>query len=277
MELTKLNSKYPNKCAFITGAGSGLGTAFAKLLAANHWTLHLSDINEATLAKTSELLAHHTTVYTYILDVSNRIQYEQVYQKVIGNSPRVDLVINNAGIGDGALFKDYTRENWEKMIDINLLGTFYGCHFFTPTLLAQKDGLIINIGSAAGFMNAPGMSAYSVSKAGVFSLSETLYHELKPNNIHVSVVTPTFFKTNVMKNAKGSKVFKSFAEKQMKYSKTSANKVAATVLLEAAKGKFQIIHPFDAKRNYFLKKWFPMLISKEYKKMMEKISRFLLL
>ncbi|CAM1345440.1 SDR family NAD(P)-dependent oxidoreductase [Tenacibaculum amylolyticum] len=272
MELTKLNSKFPNKCAFITGAGSGLGTAFAKLLAANHWTLHLSDINEATLSETSELLAHQTTVYTYILDVSNRNQYEQVHQKVIRNSPQIDLVINNAGIGDAALFKEYTLANWEKMIHINLLGTFYGCHFFTPTLLSQQSGLIINVGSAAGFMNSPGASAYNVSKAGVFSLSETLYHELKPHNVHVSVVTPTFFKTNLMDGANGSKRLKNSAEKQMKHSKTNAHKVAATALIEAAKGTFQIIHPSNAKRMYFLKKWFPSFINKQYKKMMEKIS-----
>ena len=273
MELKKLNATYPNKNVFITGAGSGLGAAFAELLAKNNWTLHLSDINKETLQASSKLLEGAAAVHLYILDVSNREQYEQVHKEIVKNASQIDLVINNAGIGDGDLFKDYQLKNWERMININLLGTFYGCHHFVPTLLEQQNGLIINIGSAAGFLNGPGMSAYNVSKAAVYSLSETLYHELKSSNIHVSVVTPTFFKSNVVKDAAGSKAFKAFAEKQMKYSKTNAHKIAEQALLEASKGVFQIIPPGDAKRNRFFKKWLPSLVEKQFEKMMVKFSR----
>ena len=124
-------------------------------------------------------------------------------------------------------------------------------------------------------MNAPGMSAYNVSKAGVYSFSETIYHELRSKNIHVSVVTPTFFQTNIAKGAFGSPKFAAFAEKQMKYSKTNADEMAEVVLTQAAKGKFQIIHPTDARRNFFLKKWFPKLVQKQFDKMVVKFSSWL--
>jgi len=273
MELKTLHKKYPNKTAFITGAGSGLGLAFAKLLAENNWTLHLSDINITSLENNSSSFQKAKEVYNYALDVSNKEQYAQVQQQVLANLESLDLLINNAGIGDGLLFKDYPIEKWEKMIEVNLMGTYYGCHFFTPQLLKQQKGLILNVGSSAGFMNAPGMSAYSVSKAAVYSLSETLYHELKLKNIHVSVLTPTFFKTNIMENA-SSKVFKGFAEKQMKYSKTNADEVARITLEQASKGKFQIIHPTDARQKFFYKKWLPKLVEKQYFKMMQKLSQF---
>ncbi|WP_281986822.1 SDR family NAD(P)-dependent oxidoreductase [Aquimarina aggregata] len=273
MKLEKLNTSYPNKSAFITGAGSGLGLAYAKLLAKNGWTLHLSDINRETLEQSSQSLEGAATVHLYTLNVSDTNEYSNVFNKVQEHSPKVDLLINNAGIGDGALFENYELENWERMIRINLLGTFYGCHHFVPMMQKQQNGLIINIGSAAGFLNGPGMSAYNVSKAGVYSLSETLYHELKSSNIHVSVVTPTFFKSNVMQSAKGSQDFKAFAEKQMKYSKTNADELAEVSMHEASKGKFQIIHPYDAKRNHFFKKWFPKLVEKQFEKMMAKLTR----
>ncbi len=273
MNLKKLNTLYPNKVAFITGAGSGLGAAFAKILYQNNWTLHLSDINENTLKNVVQDLKTNENIFQYALDVSNKSQFESVVNEVYKNTESVDIVINNAGIGDGLLFKDYPIDKWEKMIEVNLMGTFYGCHFFTPHLLKQKRGLILNIGSSAGFMNAPAMSAYSTSKAAVYSLSESLYHELKPYNIQVSVLTPTFFKTNIMENASSS-MFKGFAEKQMKYSKTNADEVAYITIEQASKGKFQIIHPTDAKTKFFYKKWLPKLVEKQYTKMMEKLSKY---
>ncbi len=268
-----LNRKYPNKTAFITGAGSGLGKAFATNLASLGWKLHLSDIDEVALLETCKSLPRATEVHTYQLDVSSLESYQQVRGKVMDKSSSLDVLINNAGIGDGGLFQDYDFESWRRMLNVNLVGVANGCHLFVPQMVEKQSGTIINVGSAAGFMNAPGMSAYNVSKAGVYALSETLYHELKSENIHVSVLTPTFFKTNVMKNAQGSDAVKSFAEKQMKYSKTNAEEVARLTLDLAGRKKFQIIHPAEARRSHFLKKWFPQLIERQYAQMKLKLLR----
>lgn len=118
-------------------------------------------------------------------------------------------------------------------------------------------------------MNVPGMSAYNASKAGVYAFSETLYHEYRAMGIHVSVGTPTFFKTNIMSNASGSVQFANFAEKQMQHSKTNADEMAGVILTQAAEGKFQIIHPKDARRSHFIKKWMPGLVNKQFEKMMK--------
>lgn len=272
MSLEKLNIKYPNKHAFITGAGSGLGAAFARLLAPNGWTLYLSDIQMASLEEVKNSLDGAKAIYTYELDVSNALNYERVMDQLKKDTNHMDVVINNAGIGDGEFFQHYKMDQWERMIRINLMGVYYGCHHFVPKMIVQSSGLIINIGSAAGFMNAPGMSAYNASKAAVYSLSETLYHELKPKGIHVSVVTPTFFKTNIMSQAVGSQAFLNFADKQMKYSETNADEMAQVVLKKASEGTFQITHPKEARKNYFFKKWFPGLVAKKFQKMLAKLS-----
>ncbi|WP_420316539.1 SDR family NAD(P)-dependent oxidoreductase [Ekhidna sp.] len=270
--LKKLNKKYPNKKAFITGAASGLGYAFARLLADNGWSLYLSDINIASLEELRATLDGAKELHTFELDVSNKLSYERTVEAIRKNTSQIDLVVNNAGIGDGEFFQDYKSDLWERMIRINLMGVYYGCHHFVPWMIKQSSGTIINIGSAAGFMNAPGMSAYNVSKAGVYALSETLYHELKSKNIHVSVVTPTFFKTNIMSQAKGSQGFVNFAEKQMNHSTTNADEMAMVVLSKAASGVFQIVHPKEARRNYFFKKWFPGLVAKKFQEMLAKLS-----
>ncbi|MEQ8627876.1 SDR family NAD(P)-dependent oxidoreductase [Ekhidna sp.] len=271
--LKVLNSKYPNKTAFITGAASGLGASFARLLAENGWSLHLSDINIASLEALKVTLKEAKEVHTYELDVSDKLSFERTVEAIRKSTSQIDVVINNAGIGDGEFFQNYKPDLWERMIRINLMGVYYGCHYFVPWMIEQSNGTIINIGSAAGFMNAPGMSAYNVSKAGVYALSETLYHELKSKNIHVSVVTPTFFKTNIMSQAQGSQAFVHFAEKQMHHSTTNAEEMALTVLEHAANGKFHIIHPKEARRAYFFKKWFPSLVSRQFEKMLSKFLR----
>ncbi|WP_436515199.1 SDR family NAD(P)-dependent oxidoreductase [Ekhidna sp. To15] len=270
-ELKKLNKKYPNKTAFITGAGSGLGAAFSKLLASNGWTLHLSDINPDSLESLKPSL-EIGEIHTYQLDVGEKMAYGNLADDLIKNGVKLDLLINNAGIGDAELFQNYQIDHWERMVKINLLGTYYGSHYLLPLIEAQK-GMIVNIGSAAGFMNAPGMSAYNAAKAAVFALAETLHHELKCKGVHVSVVTPTFFKTNIMSEASGSEQFVHFAEKQMKYSTTNADEMAQVVLEQSASGKFHIIHPKEARRAFFFKKWFPGLVARQFDKMMEKFSR----
>ena len=271
MMLNGLNEKLPGKKAFITGAGSGLGAAFTKVLAQNEWELYLADINIGSLEEVKASLPNKAKVHLFELNIADRLNFEKVSESIKSITNEMDLVINNAGIGDGELIQHYEIEAWERMIQVNILGVYYGVHYLLP-LLWDNGGMIINIGSAAGFMNAPGMSAYNVSKAGVYSFSETIYHELRSKNIHVSVVTPTFFQTNIAKGAFGSPKFAAFAEKQMKYSKTNADEMAEVVLTQAAKGKFQIIHPADARRNFFLKKWFPKLVQKQFDKMVVKFS-----
>ncbi len=267
-ELKNLNNRFPGKTAFITGAGSGLGASFTQLLLDNNWSLHLADLRPETLDRFKD----SDKVEVYSLDVGNKTEYQQIVKKVSESVDHIDLLINNAGIGDGSFFDQYDIGLWEKMIQVNLMGTVYGSKYFIPLMKSEPGGIIINIGSAAGFMNAPGMSAYNVSKAAVYSFSETLLYELKNENIHVCVATPTFFKTNIMQDAQGSDAFVQFAEKQMKYSKTNADEMAEVILNQAAQGKFQVIFPREAKRNHFLKKWFPGLVEKKIDKMLTKFK-----
>lgn len=263
-----LSQKFPQMRVFITGAASGLGREFSLQLAKDGWTLGLSDINEENLEQVKqEVIEEGGKAHTYLLDVANREQYHDVAYDFIKDAGGIDLLINNAGVGDGAPFQNYDLKNWDWMIGINQMGVVHGCFFFIPKMIDQKGGHIINIASAAAFSNAPFMSAYNVTKAAVRSLSETLYNEMKPYNIGVSAVMPTFFQTNIMQSARGPKNNQIYARKMMERSSTNATEVAIEILTKAGKGKKEIILPSESRKSYFVKRFLPKLFESRIEKL----------
>ncbi len=115
----------------------------------------------------------------------------------------LDILVNNAGIATGGRIDIEAIADWERVVDINLLGVARGCHTFTPLFKEQRSGHIVNVASLAGLVHGPGMASYNATKAGVVALSETLYFELGPWDIDVSVICPAFFRTNLHRSFAG--------------------------------------------------------------------------
>ncbi len=254
----QLTKKFPQKRAFITGAASGLGKAFCLALAKENWTIGICDISEDKLQQTAqEINQLGGKAITYGLDVSDEDNYKEVAGKFLAVTNGIDLLINNAGVGDGTIFEDYPLNNWKWMVGINQMGVIYGCHFFVPVMKKQKAGQIINIASAAAFSSAATMSPYNVTKAAVLSLSETLYAEITRDNVNISVVMPTFFRTNIVQHAKGNPEEIETAKLLLATSGLEAEKVADYILKKAGDKKFYIILPKRAKLFYILKRFFP--------------------
>lgn len=271
----KLSTRFPKKRAFITGAGGGLGRVMSLELAGNGWTIGISDISEKGLQETAALIEKAGgKAISYVLDVADSDKYAQVAQDYLSKTGGIDLLINNAGVGDGGVFGEYAVDNWKWIVGINQMGVIYGCHNFIPVMKLQKSGHVINIASAASFANLPSMSPYNVTKAAVVSLSETIYGELKGENVGVSVVCPTFFKTNVMQHSRGNEAQKVAGQKMVDKSGIEPIEVAQKVLIEAGKKTFYIIHPFSAKALFWVKRYFPNMvinvIANGYHKMIKK-------
>jgi short-subunit dehydrogenase len=165
-------------------------------------------------------------------------------------------------VGDGGLFKDYSLNDWDWLVGINQMGAIYGTHYFLPGMLAQGGGHIINIASAAAFGNAPMMTAYNATKAAVLSLSETLYVELRPDNIKVSVALPLFFKTNLMDSSRGGEETKHLSHLLMETAQLEPTEVAHTILTQAGKGAFRIYVPWQSKLVHWFSRMFPNLFLK---------------
>jgi NADP-dependent 3-hydroxy acid dehydrogenase YdfG len=250
-----LTRKFPQKRAFITGAASGLGLALCQELAADGWTIGMADLQPEPLAKAAQLIqSQGGKPLTYVLDVSDKGAYAAVAKEFLAQAGGIDLLCNNAGVGDGGAFEAYGLENWEWMVGINQMGVVYGCHFFIPTMKTQRSGHILNTASCAAIACAPGMAAYNTTKAAVVAISETLHSELAGFGIGVTVLQPWFFKTNIAQYARGGDTVKAHTEKMMNASTMSAAEVAQTALQKAAKGKLYVVLPREARRMWFLGK-----------------------
>ena len=197
---------FAGKVAVITGAGSGFGREFARLLAKQGGKLVLADIEQATVdAVRDELVAQGAEVLAQRADVSKAADIEALAAATMQRFGAVHLLFNNAGVGSGGLLWENSVRDWEWVLGVNLWGVIHGVRVFVPLMLqcAQRDpeyrGHIVNTSSVAGLLSPPGMGVYNVSKHGVVTLSETLYHDLRlvAAPIGVSVLCPAFVPTGI--------------------------------------------------------------------------------
>lgn len=258
-----LTNKHPKKRAFITGGGGSLGRALALALAKDGWTVGITDIKDESLAESKGLIEQAGgKAYTYKFDVSKREEYQKAFTDFTANTGGIDLLINNAGVGDGGLFGEYGLDNWDWITGINQMAAIYGSHFAVPVMKAQKSGHIISIASAAGIANMPNMSMYNVTKAAVISLMESLYAEVAAFNVQTSVVCPTFFRSNIMQHNRGDKNATAVGQHIINKAKYGPNDIADYILKEAGNNEFYILHPFQARLVFNIKRLIPRLFLK---------------
>lgn len=250
--------------AVVTGAGSGIGAAFAVELATRGGAVVCSDIDEAAAQRTADTVTEQGAKAVAIrCDVS---RFEDVLalaeQSQSWFAAPPTLVINNAGVGaGGAAIGEAPLDDWLWTLGINLWGPIHGCHVFAPVLreaerLRAPRG-IINVASAAAFGAAPGMAAYNVSKAGVLSLSETLAAELAGTPVRVTVLCPTFVKTNILETGRISEQSSELAAKLMRWTGLSAEKVARDCLDAHDRGELYCMPQIDAKIGWNIKRLAP--------------------
>ena len=254
----KITQQLPGKRAFITGAGGGLGRALALQLASDGWTVGISDIKPEALAESQKLIEQAGgKALTYTFDVSKREEYKKAFEDFLSKTGGIDLLINNAGVGDGGLFGEYGLDNWEWITGINLMAAIYGSHFAVPVMKKQQSGHIISIASAAGIANMPNMSMYNVTKAGVISLMESIHGEVSAFNVSASVVCPTFFRSNIMQYNRGDKTATSIGQTIIDRARFSPDEIAKYILTQAGNGQFYILHPWQARMVFNVKRFFP--------------------
>jgi len=246
--------------AVVTGAGSGIGRAFAVELAKRGGKVVCADLDEATAKETVILIegagGEALAVACDVADESRVRQLSLTAEAWLGRTP--DLVINNAGIGAGGLpVGDAPLEDWQRTLGVNLWGVIHGCHVFVPQLRQHGRGGVINVASAAGFTAAPRMAAYNVSKAGVVSLSETLAAELAGTGVAVTVLCPTFVRTNIFGGELIDPAAAELARRISRLAGFSPERVARTTLDAHDRGRLYVMPQLDAKALWRLKRLAP--------------------
>ena len=186
------------RACVVTGGVSGIGLAIAQRMADSGAYVSLWDRDTAALEKTAKELSAKTRMHTAVVDVSNYSEVQAAAKSTAAHFGKIDCLVNSAGVaGDNKMVWEYPVEEWLRVHNINLHGTFYCCREVVPHLQKNGYGRIVNIASIAGKEGNPSASAYSSSKAAVIGLTKSLGKELAKQNITVNCVTPAAVRTPI--------------------------------------------------------------------------------
>jgi len=186
-----------NKTSIITGGAQGFGLDIAKRFLKSGAKAIIWDIDEGELKKAINAVDNPNLSYN-VVDVSNFKNVKETVDK-IAKSESVDILINNAGItGSTSSLWDYDVDEWNKIVQINLMGTFNCCKCVVPYMIKNNYGRIVNVASVAGKDGNANASAYSSAKAGIIGLTKSLGKELADKDIAVNAITPAGAKTRIL-------------------------------------------------------------------------------
>jgi len=253
-----MNTARPN--AIVTGAASGLGRALAVRLAAEGWRIAVADINTAGSKETLELIETAGGIGRIEhLDVTRLEDWESLRERLSADWSHLDLLVNNAGVGCSGDMGAFPLEDWHWLLNINLYGGIYGCHVLVDWLKRNPSGShIINTASFAAIAPSPSMAAYNVAKAGIVALSETLYGELSPYGVGVTVICPMFFRTNIHKAGRfHNKTTKQFIEESTRKSVLTAEDVADAAILAMRRKQLYVIPGRQARWYWWRRRLMP--------------------
>lgn len=185
------------KVALITGATRGIGKQIALTLAKEGYNIALNYRKEnEDLAKTEKEIQEIGVEYLSVKgDISNFEQCENIVKKTIEQFEKIDVLVNNAGMTKDMLLMRMQKEDFEQVIDVNLVGTFNMTQNVIKHMIKSKSGRIINISSVVGISGNAGQTNYSASKAGIIGFTKSLAKEVASRNILVNAVAPGYIKT----------------------------------------------------------------------------------
>ena len=186
------------KTAVITGATKGLGKQIALELAKDGFEIVINYRTENdSLAQMVEEINKTTKAYTFKADISNFDEAKALIDFATSETGKIDLLVNNAGITNDKLLVRMSEEDFSKVIDINLKGTFNCIRHASRLMMKQKFGRIVNISSVIGLIGNVGQANYAASKAGVIGLTKSAAREMAPYSVTVNAIAPGFIKSDM--------------------------------------------------------------------------------
>lgn len=264
------------KRVFITGGASGLGQALAIRHAKAGHRVCIADLDEARCRDTLSALrsAGDTEGFAIACDVRKESDLQAAADRLVREWGGVDVVYNNAGVAQAGAIGDVSLDDWQWIVDINLLGVVRGCKVFTPILRRQGGGHFVNVSSMAGLIHLPFMSAYNATKAAVVAISESLAIELESDGIGVSVVCPAFFRTNLHTTMRTSDPrFEESTAHLVGRAKRGAEEIAELVFEAVAKKELHILTHPEGRAAWMMKRLTPFAA---YRRLMSKSANLML-
>ncbi len=236
-----------SKVAFITGATRGIGKQIALTLAKEGYDIALNyrSENDDVENTAKEIENENVKCFAVKCDISNFEACEEAVKKIIAEFGQIDVLVNNAGITKDMLLMRMKKEDFESVIDVNLVGTFNVTKNVVNHMMKARSGRIINISSVVGISGNAGQANYSASKAGIIGFTKSLAKELGSRNILVNAVAPGFIETamtDVLKDEIKEEIVKSIPLKRIGKTQDVANVVKFLASEDSSYITGQVIH-----------------------------------
>ncbi|TDW18933.1 SDR family oxidoreductase [Kribbella kalugense] len=210
-------STIKDKVVIVTGAGGGIGSATAALLAERGAKVVLADRNLTAATRVAEKIeSDGGTAVAMPVDVTNRSEVANLVAAATDRFGRLDVLVNNAGVGPVSYLHELKVDEWDLMVEVNLRGVLNGIAAALPVFRAQETGQFVNIASTAAYTTSPTMAVYSGVKTAVRAVSEGLRKEAGPN-LRVSVVSPGFVATEFVQTVSDEQVREQLLQQRDKF------------------------------------------------------------
>jgi len=243
----------------ISGAGSGFGAALAHKYAADGWKVAVTDIDEDRARQVLfEIKQLGGEGFFLQLDTTRSDHWQRLEDAVMEHWGGLHVLVNNAGVATAGNVEDTSIDDWQWVLDIDLMGVVRGCHQFARLFKQQRFGHIVNVSSFAGLAGLPFIVSYGVAKAGVVALSEALRVEMQPHGVGVTVVCPAFVRTRLLDTFRTTKPnTMAMVTRWMDNSGVTAADVAQDIQAAVNNKTFLLLTHAATRKAWKLKRWFP--------------------
>jgi butyryl-CoA dehydrogenase len=256
--------QFKDKICVITGAGSGIGAACARAMAAQGGEVIGTDLRQDMLGETKAAVeAAGGRMETYMVDVADRDAMFDLAAKVEASHGGADLILNNAGVAFGAPVAEMSVDDCKWLMDINFWGVVHGTQAFLPHFVAKGSGHVANISSIFGLIGVPTQAAYNASKFAVLGFTEALRHEMRGTDIGVSTIHPGGINTNIVRHARVQQGPEAEAEREeaiqrfAQFTMTQPDGAAKIIMKGLRKNKARILIGPDAHIVDWVRRLFP--------------------